>query len=270
MIRAALTGAFAGLLVALTPVQTLAEHASPAPQCLPQPRIAIIIDDLGYQLAPGLRVARLPAPVAVAVLPHTPYANTLASAAHARGKQVMLHLPMQALGAQVSLGPGGIYLDTQRMELRETLTAALNSVPHVAGVNNHMGSLVTAHPGLMRWLMEELADRQPLYWVDSRTTTQTVALEFAHALAVPALRRDVFLDHTLTPAAVAAQFARLKQLARAQGSAVGIGHPHAVTLDFLESALPALAEQCIRLVAPGELLADLPGRTVSAQLRPEP
>lgn len=266
MIRGALTVALVGLVVALTPVQATAEQGDFAASGGPQPRIAIIIDDLGYQLAPGLRATRLPAPVAVAVLPHTPYAHTLASAAHARGKQVMLHLPMQALGAQGPIGPGGIYLDTQRMELRETLTAALGSVPHVAGVNNHMGSLVTAHPGLMRWLMEELADRQPLYWVDSRTTTQTLALEIAHALSVPALRRDVFLDHTPTPDAVAEAFTQLTQLARAQGSAVGIGHPYAVTLAFLESVLPTLAQQGIELVGPGELLHEAPDRTVSAQL----
>ncbi len=261
-----LTGAFAGLLVALAGLHAPAEAARASTPGATAPRIAIIIDDLGYQLGPGMRAIRLPGRVAVAVLPHTPYATALASAANARGKQVMLHLPMQASGDTVPVGPGGIYLDTQRMELRETLTAALDSVPHVAGVNNHMGSLVTAHPGLMRWLMEELADRQPLYWVDSRTTTQTVALELAHALAVPALRRDVFLDHTPTPDAIAGEFARLAQLARAQGSAVGIGHPHAVTLDFLESALPSLEAQGIRLVGPGELLESGPRRQTSARL----
>lgn len=270
MIRAALTGTFAGLLVALAAQHAHADPLQAARQGATQPRIAIIIDDLGYQLGPGLRATRLPAPVAVAILPHTPYANTLARAAHANGKQVMLHLPMQARGAQVPIGRGGIYLDTQRMELRETLTAALDSVPHVAGVNNHMGSLVTAHPGLMRWLMEELADRQPLYWVDSRTTTQTVALELAYAHAVPALRRDVFLDHTPTYDAVAAEFARLKQLARDQGSAVGIGHPHAVTLAFLESALPVLEAQGIKLVAPGELLGVVAARLAGVQPRLPP
>jgi len=268
--RRAWTGSFVGLLLALTTLDAQVASARADQHGAAAPRIAIIIDDLGYQLGPGLRATRLPAPVAVAVLPHTPYADTLARAAHASGKQVMLHLPMQARGAQVPIGRGGIYLDTQRLELRETLTAALASVPHVAGVNNHMGSLVTAHPGLMRWLMEELADRQPMYWVDSRTTTQTVALDLAHALAVPALRRDVFLDHTPTPGAVAAQFARLKQLARVQGSAVAIGHPHAVTLTFLEAALPALEEAGITLVSPGELLGDPPARTAAAQHRPLP
>ncbi len=219
-----------------------------------RPRIALIIDDLGYALQAGRRVVGLPGRLTVSVLPHTPHAGRLAHAAHAAGQEVMLHLPMQAAVPGVAIGPGGIYLETQRGELRETLDAALASVPYVAGVNNHMGSGVTRHPGLMLWLMEELADRQPLYWVDSRTTAETVAEQQARALHVPALRRDVFLDHEPTPEAIARQFMRLQRLARAQGSAVGIGHPYPVTLAFLEEALPQLDRAGFELVTPAELL----------------
>ncbi|MCC5862421.1 MAG: divergent polysaccharide deacetylase family protein [Gammaproteobacteria bacterium] len=237
-------------------------HAASA--AVTRPRIALIIDDLGHALEAGQRVVRLPARVTGAVLPHTPHAARLAEAVQAAGHEVMLHLPMQPAVPGVPIGPGGIYLDTQRAELRETLDAALASVPHVVGVNNHMGSGVTRHPGLMLWLMEELADRQPLYWVDSRTTAETVAEQKAHALRVPALRRDVFLDHEATPEGVARQFARLQLLARARGSAVGIGHPYPVTLAFLEQALPQLARAGFDLVTPTELLLAAPARAPGA------
>ncbi len=220
----------------------------------PRPRIALIIDDLGHGLEAGLRTVRLPGRITVSVLPHTPHAVRLAETARQVDQEVMLHLPMQPSVPGVPVGPGGIYLDTQRAELRETLDRALASVPHVLGVNNHMGSGVTRHPGLMLWLMEELADRQPLYWVDSRTTAETVAEQKALALQVPALRRDVFLDHEATPVAVARQFARLQVIAQARGSAVGIGHPYPVTLEFLERALPQLAAAGFELVTPGVLL----------------
>jgi polysaccharide deacetylase 2 family uncharacterized protein YibQ len=243
-----------GLSAALHP-----SLAADRPAAVPAPaghtvRIAIIIDDIGQALQPGLRAVRLPGPVAIAVLPHLPYSRQLAGAAHGAGKEVMLHLPMQSLQLRAPIGPGGIYLDTLRLELRETLDAALASVPHAVGVNNHMGSLVTRHPGLMRWLMEELTDRQPLYWVDSRTTPDTVALQQAYALNVPAQGRDVFLDNEPTVAAVAQQFERLLEIARTRGSAVAIGHPHAATLAFLAAALPGLEREGIRLVPPSELM----------------
>jgi polysaccharide deacetylase 2 family uncharacterized protein YibQ len=239
----------------------------PPPAAEHTPRIAIIIDDIGQALQPGLRAVRLPGPVAIAVLPHLPYSRQLAGAAHGAGKEVMLHLPMQSLQLRAPIGPGGVYLDTMRLELRETLDAALASVPHAVGINNHMGSLVTRHPGLMRWLMEELTDRQPLYWVDSRTTPDTVALQQAHALNVPAQRRDVFLDNEPTAAAVAQQFERLLEIARSRGSAVAIGHPHAATLAFLAAALPGLERAGIRLVPPSELVQRGP-ETRQAHLSP--
>lgn len=243
--RALLQGLACGALVSSLPGLARAKA---------RPQLVLIIDDLGYALEAGLRVARLPAPVVAAVLPHTPHARALATAAHGRGKEVMLHLPMQADSRSAPIGRGGIYLDTQRAELRETLQAALDSVPHVVGVNNHMGSLVTRHPGLMLWLMEELADRPPLYWVDSRTTPETVAELKAHRLQVPTLRRDVFLDHQPTARGVAAEFARLKALAQARGTAVGIGHPYPVTLDYLEQALPGLEAEGFAVVSPRTLL----------------
>ncbi len=212
------------------------------------PTIAIIIDDLGHSLEAGRRVAALPGPVACAVLPHTPRARDVADAAHAAGKEVLLHLPLEPQEADGGPDPGGIVLDMTRRELARSFDASLASVPHVVGVNTHRGSLLTRHPGHMSWLMEEILARGNLVFVDSYTTADSVALGIAREQGVPAVKRDVFLDHDPTPATVEREFARLKRLARDEGMAVAIGHPHAATLALLERELPRLEKEGFRLV----------------------
>lgn len=208
--------------------------------------IGIIIDDLGNSLVNGERTTRLPGAVACAVLPHTPFARSVADAAHAAGKEVVLHLPMASRDAQEP-GPGQLDARMPALEMRATLDFDLSTVPHVIGVNNHMGSLLTTQPGAMNWLMRELALRR-LFFVDSRTDVETVAASAARRAGVPALERKVFLDDDPTPAAVAAQLDRLEQLARRHGYALAIGHPHPVTLAALERWLPQLAERGIQLI----------------------
>jgi polysaccharide deacetylase 2 family uncharacterized protein YibQ len=220
--------------------------------------IGIIIDDLGNSLTNGERAARLPGAVACAVLPHTPFAKNVADAAHAAGKEVILHLPMASRDMQEP-GPGQLDADMPLLEMRATLDYDLSTVPHVIGVNNHMGSLLTTQPVAMDWLMRELLQRR-LFFIDSRTDAETVAASAARRVSVPVLERTVFLDDELTPAAVAAQLEQLEHLARRHGYALAIGHPHPVTLAALEHWLPQLAERGIRLI---------PLTTRLAQLSPE-
>lgn len=219
-----------------------------------QPRVAIIIDDLGYQLEAGRRAIALPGPVAFAVLPGTPRGPALAQWAHERGKEVLLHLPLQANSDDKDNGPVGIDLDMSRDKVGTTFAAALNSVPHVIGVNGHKGSLLTRHPGHMFWLMEEIRARQDLFFVDSYTTAGSVAMQMAQEAGVQAARRDVFLDPDRSPETVARQFERMKRLARKRGFVVAIGHPYRATLELLERELPKLREQGIELVAISELV----------------
>ena len=221
-----------------------------------RPRITVIIDDLGYSLSAGRRAVMLPGPVVCAVLPQTPRARTLAEFAKQHGKEVLLHLPLQAAGSHAGdAEPGRITLDMSRRKFADTLSQNLDSVPFIIGVNGHKGSLLTRHPGHMRWLMEEISARRLLF-VDSYTTHLSVALQVANETGVPATRRDVFLDASQDPADIAREFERLKSLALTQGSAVGIGHPHASTLQFLESALPGLAAEGFELVGIRQLLSE--------------
>lgn len=219
-----------------------------------QPRIAIIIDDLGYHLEAGRRAIALPGPITFAILPGAPRASALARWAHESGKEVLLHLPLQANIEDGDYEPVSIDLDMSREDVSATFDEAFNLVPFVIGVNSHRGSLLTRHPGHMRWLMDEIRAREGLFFVDSYTTAESVAMQIASEAGVEAVRRDVFLDPDRTPETVARQFERMKVLARKRGVVVAIGHPYGATLELLERELPKLREQGIELVTISELI----------------
>jgi polysaccharide deacetylase 2 family uncharacterized protein YibQ len=221
----------------------------------PPPRIAIIIDDLGYEKLAGERAISLPGPVAYAILPDTPRAAYLAEAAHAGGKEVLLHLPLQAERDREHVEPGSLTLDMSREQFAATFIGNIESVPYAIGVNSHRGSLLTRHPGHMAWLMEEIQQRGDLFFVDSYTTAKSIALNVALERGVSAVRRDVFLDPDRAPGTLEREFARLKALARRQGFAVGIGHPYATTLEYLENALPKLRQDGIVLISISHMIA---------------
>ena len=212
------------------------------------PRIAIIIDDLGYERAAGERTIALPGPITCAILPDAPRADWMARAANAEGKEVIVHLPMQAANHTGKTEPQSLTMDLSRAGFSAVFDQAFNAVPHAVGINNHRGSLLTRHPGSMRWLMEEISARDSLFFVDSYTTHHSVAMQIAGENGVTAIKRDVFLDSEPTAEAVEYQFERLKRIATERGVAVGIGHPYEVTLAFLEQALPELEREGFELV----------------------
>ena len=222
----------------------------------PLPQIVLIIDDVGDNLPLGRAAVELPAPLNIAFLPHSPYGAELARKAHNRGKEVMLHAPMSN-HTDFPLGPGGLTADMDRAEFLVTLRSNLDSIPHVRGVNNHMGSYLTELPRPMGWLMSELKQRR-LFFVDSRTTVRTVAEQQASEHRLPHLRRHVFLDNVRDETAIARQFDELLRKAREQGLAVGIGHPYPETLAFLRRQLGALTLRGYQLVTVSEATAAPP------------
>ncbi|OOV87234.1 divergent polysaccharide deacetylase family protein [Oceanospirillum linum] len=223
-------------------------------QASSSPTITLVIDDIGYNLRNGLRAVNLPGAISYAVLPHTPYSQRLAKAAHKKGKTVMLHAPMTNVH-QWEPGPGTLSPSMDRKTFDQALKKALADIPFAQGVNNHMGSELTQDSVRMQWLMEEISKRR-LFFIDSRTTAKSVAAKTAKANGIPNMSRDVFLDHIRTPSAVNEAFDTLVRQAQRNGHATGIGHPHKVTLDMLESRIPELQAQGIRLVSvPDQLLA---------------
>ena len=158
-----------------------------------RPVLVVIIDDLGYRLEAGQRAAALPGKVNLAVLPQTPNGREVARLGLAAGKEILLHTPMSNSNGR-PLGRGGLTESMSEAELKSTLARNIDSTPGVRGINNHMGSLLTARREPMTWVMEELAQRG-MYYVDSRTTDETVAASVAEEYGVPNLSRKVFLDY---------------------------------------------------------------------------
>ena len=222
-------------------------------------RIAIIIDDLGYALEAGRRAIDLPGPVAFAILPDTPRGRTLATAAHERGKEIILHLPLEAANFDGRVEPDAIMLDMSHADFARVFDRAIRSVPFAIGVSSHRGSLLTRHPGAMEWLMEAIRQHHCMYFIDSYTTPQSVALRIAGEAGVSAARRDVFLDDDRSTTALEHEFRRLKALAREHGQAIAIGHPYPETLDFLERRLPSLAGDGYELVPVSALVEQATG-----------
>lgn len=235
---------------AVTP-ETVAQSAE-VPSYTPTPSgsphyIAVIIDDIGYSGPLGERAIALPGAVTYAVLPHTPFGTELAELAHRHSKEVMLHTPMSNL-AQQPLGPGALTDALSKEDFIATLKGNIDAVPHLQGINNHMGSELTGMQTQMQWVMEVLKERG-LYFVDSFTTAQSVAGDAARQQAIPTTTRNVFLDNETTAEDIDREFQRLLQTAREKGTAVGIGHPYEETLDYLEKALPTLAQENIELIS---------------------
>ncbi|MEO9522006.1 divergent polysaccharide deacetylase family protein [Marinobacter alexandrii] len=235
-----------------TPLAKAEPGSTGAAGSLP-PTIAIIIDDMGHNLEEGERLARIEQPLTLAFLPYRRHTVGLAKLAHRQHKEIMLHAPM-ANTRDFALGPGGLTSDMDENSMALTLRRALQSIPYVQGVNNHMGSLLTQKLQPMDWVMRELR-QYPLYFVDSRTIASSVAGEVAEAYQIPSLTRDVFLDHEQTEEFVDRQFKLLIQRARKNGSAIGIGHPHKVTVDYLEKHLPELDAQGVAIATVSGLWA---------------
>ncbi len=217
-------------------------------------RLAILLDDAGQRMDVVPAIVALPRPVAVAVLPFLPHSVEVAAAVHRAGHEVWLHLPMEPNGyPRRDPGPGAVLVRMAESQVRETVRAAMNNVPYIVGVNNHMGSRATADLRLMTWVMQEIAGRG-LAFIDSRTTAATVAEEAARMQGIPAGRRNVFLDNSRSPATIRRQLAEAVDYARRHGSAIAVGHMHPTTLRVLARELPRLSARGADLVAPTRLL----------------
>ena len=216
------------------------------------PQVAIIIDDIGYRQTEGLRALALPANVSYSVLPHSPHGPAFAKRAHALQREVLLHLPMQSRGGK-ALGPGGLKEAMTATEVRQTLRDALVTVPSAQGVSNHMGSHLTAQHAAMTTLMF-FVQKHRLFFVDSVTTSDTVAYDTAKWLGIPSIKRDVFLDHEPAPTQIRSQFERLVRLALRHGTALGLAHPYPSTMDVLVELLVDTERLGVELVSASALI----------------
>jgi uncharacterized protein len=211
------------------------------------PRLAIIIDDLGYDRAAADSLLALGFPLTVSVLPHLTLSTEVAEEAYLRGEQVMLHLPMQSESNAAKTEEVELRVGMNEQQVDSALAGMLETVPHAVGVNNHQGSRATADPALMAALMPELR-RRGLFFVDSRTLASTVAYDTAERLGVRAASRKVFLDDSANRDAILRQLELAARDANRDGFAIAIGHPRPDTIAALAEALPRLEARGIRLV----------------------
>jgi uncharacterized protein len=200
------------------------------------PRVAIVIDDMGYERQAGERLLALDLDLTFSFLPHAPHTRNLSRLAREIGRDVLLHLPMEPIDtARWDPGPGALYLSMPIEDLRRNLQDNLAAVPMAIGVNNHMGSRFTANPQAMATVMSILRP-QDLFFLDSLTTADSTGYHVAREFGMRAIRRDIFLDNDRAVELIERQIAALIRLAGKQGSAVAIAHPHAGTVAALMSS----------------------------------
>jgi hypothetical protein len=206
--------------------------------------VAIVIDDLGYSMEKARRVAALPCRLTCSVMPFTPSARAVARLAAASGKEVFIHMPMQPTYPLPSVPEYSIVLRSGQSydEVERRIQRACGCIPGAAGMNNHEGSVATEDRVLMAYVMTALKKRA-LVFLDSATTSRTLAWRVAKESGVPWARRQVFLDSERDPASVDKAFTGLVARAHSRGRAIAIGHPYPVTLDTLERRVPEAIRQ---------------------------
>jgi len=197
------------------------------------PKIAIVIDDIGNDYDLAVTFMDLDLPLTLSVLPSSPYGKDIAEKARDRGLEVILHLPMEPKNyPAINPGTDALLTKMDGPEIRAVMAKNLKKVPGVSGVNNHMGSYFTEREDKMTYVLRELKKRN-LFYLDSRTTSNSVGFRLAEEMGVPSAKKSVFLDDDLSSKAVKYQVERLIGIARYSGEAIGIGHPHKMTLDVL-------------------------------------
>jgi hypothetical protein len=224
-------------------------YAKPSlPKVARRPKVAIVIDDLGGENQMSQEILHWNLPLTLSILPFTPYSRALSQQAHQRGKEVILHLPMEPHGyPETKPGEGVLLQEMEDEKLLRQLSKDLGAVPNIKGVSNHMGSRLMEDSGKLRVIMKELK-RRGLFFLDSRTTPQTMGLQIAGSIGVKAGERSLFLDHSQDPEEIKRQLEKLAQLSVETGKAIGIGHPHPSTLQSLKEMIPRMKKKGIEIV----------------------
>ncbi|MDJ0834607.1 MAG: divergent polysaccharide deacetylase family protein [Gammaproteobacteria bacterium] len=204
-----------------------------------KPILSLVIDDLGYSFEQAKKVINLPGEHTYAIIPHTTYSKRIALYAHQFGRETILHMPMQsALGRKIEAS--ALHDQMSEAEITESVLSMIRQVPHIKGINNHMGSRMTEIDYMMRPVMETIKTlNHSLYFLDSRTTALSKAYQQARIAGLDALKRDVFLDvNHVNSEAITFQYQRWLKKAKDRGQAIAIGHPHPTTIEVLQKKLP--------------------------------
>lgn len=201
-------------------------------------KLALVIDDFGYRIHNEKQIILLSPKITVAVLPNSPNASMMANFAHNNGNDVIIHLPMMPISKQ-SLEKDTLEPSMSDEKIHSIIDQAINKVPYAIGVNNHMGSLMTANLSGMQKVMNNLS-YYSLFFLDSKTIANSQAIIAAKENRIATVSRDIFLDDNQDEKAISRQFDLAVNFARINGSAVAIGHPYNSTTNVLQKKLAEL------------------------------
>lgn len=218
-----------------------------------KPKIAIVIDDWGYNLKNFSLLKELGIPVTLAILPRLPFSRQISDLACKNGFETILHLPMEPY-EKVSLEKNTILVTQNSEQITQILEDDLESMFCVKGVSNHMGSKATAESKTMRTVLKCIK-KHGLYFLDSFVSSRSVAAQIASDVGLPYVRRDIFLDNRQAKDYIKGQMQKLKAKADLKGKAVGIGHDRRLTLETLKEVIPELKKQGYRFVLVSELIS---------------
>ena len=223
-------------------------------------RIALIVDDIGRSRSIAHRFLDIPASLTYAVLPHLPFSSPLAHEINDRGFELLLHQPMEPFDAQLNPGPGALYVGDSRHRIEEVVDVNLNAVPHVIGVNNHMGSRFTSSDTEILTALRTIK-RKGLFFVDSLTSHRSCAYMTARRINMNAGRRDAFLDTSRHPSAILNRLYQLANHALCSGTAIGIGHPYpetAAAIDQFRAEIQGTGVEIVSITAALNPAGDMP------------
>ena len=218
-----------------------------------RPKVAIIIDDLGYDPYIAKKLVELEPRMTFSVIPNTPFQNKVVEIVSNKGGELMLHIPMEPNEyPEIDPGPGALLTTMEPDQLIAQLESHLDTLSDARGINGHMGSKLTANSEQMYQIFTVLKKRN-MFFVDSLTTPYSVCKPSAMMLKVPFAQRDVFIDHSLEPEFMRNQVRRLIKSAIKNGEAIGIAHPHKETFEVLKQMMPEIRRQ-VDLVPASQLV----------------
>jgi len=221
------------------------------------PRIAFIIDDLGYERSIAEKIIELDFPITLSILPFLQYSKYLAEEGYKKNQEIMLHLPMEAKNPSANPGPGAIKSYMSEEEIKQAVRDCIGSVPGISGINNHMGSKITEDERIMKFIFEEMKEFDlDLYFVDSKTSPNSVAYVMAREMGINAIERTIFLDNEDGMDYIKGQLLTAKELALKKGKVVVIGHDRINTYYVLKRMVPELMKEGIEIVYVSELVSN--------------
>lgn len=235
-------------------IKALDKEEHLAPPGKKGPLVAIIVDDLGADRRVMQNFLELKLNLTPAILPNVANARAVAEMAHAQGLEILLHMPMEPKDFPAAdPGEGALMVELATAEVQDRLRDYLHTVPWVAGANNHMGSRFTESREGMIGVLQVLKD-QGLFFVDSRTTADSVGIAEAKKMKIPYAGRDLFLDNEVSVEAIRRQIRKLIALAKEKGSAIGICHPHHETCVALKKEAASFEAAGVTVVPVSTLL----------------